>query len=137
MAALAQEITAEIDQEILASLRSLATTGETYNQAAVSGGGLDFEKDNSDHYDLVSTITIAENGGFCLAVVVDQETVTDNMILSKDSNDHIKIADANTFRIIANDDTQTTTNFKFDSHLLRDWWMLLGIPTRHRHHVAV
>ena len=37
MAALAQEITAEIDQEILASLRSLATTGETYNQAAVSG----------------------------------------------------------------------------------------------------
>ena len=38
MAALAQEITAEIDQEILASLRSLAGSGsETYNQAAVSG----------------------------------------------------------------------------------------------------
>ena len=37
MAALAQEITAEIDQEILASLRALATTAETYNQAAVSG----------------------------------------------------------------------------------------------------
>ena len=38
MAALAQEITAEIDQEILASLRSLAgTAGQTYNQAAVSG----------------------------------------------------------------------------------------------------
>ena len=37
MAALAQEITAEIDQEILASLRSLAATEETYNQAAVSG----------------------------------------------------------------------------------------------------
>jgi hypothetical protein len=38
MAALAQEITAEIDQEILASLRSLAGTGsETYNQATVSG----------------------------------------------------------------------------------------------------
>ena len=38
MAALAQEITAEIDQEILASLRTLAgTAGETYNQAAVSG----------------------------------------------------------------------------------------------------
>jgi len=37
MAALAQEITAEIDQEILASLRSLASTEETYNQAAVSG----------------------------------------------------------------------------------------------------
>jgi len=37
MAALAQEITAEIDQEVLGSLRSLAATEETYNQAAVSG----------------------------------------------------------------------------------------------------
>jgi len=38
MAALAQEITAEIDQEVLHSLRSLAGNAvETYNQAAVSG----------------------------------------------------------------------------------------------------
>ena len=37
MAALAQEITAEIDQEILGSLRTLAATEETFNQAAVSG----------------------------------------------------------------------------------------------------
>ena len=38
MAALAQEITAEIDQEILRSLRTLAgSASETYNQAAVSG----------------------------------------------------------------------------------------------------
>jgi hypothetical protein len=37
MAALAQEITVEIDQEILGSLRGLAATEETYNQAAVSG----------------------------------------------------------------------------------------------------
>ena len=38
MAALAQEITAEIDQEILASLRSLAGTAAlTYDQSAVSG----------------------------------------------------------------------------------------------------
>jgi len=37
MAALAQEITAEIDQEILSSLRSLATVEETYDQALVSG----------------------------------------------------------------------------------------------------
>jgi len=38
MAALAQEITAEIDQEVLASLTSLAGDNiETYNQAAVSG----------------------------------------------------------------------------------------------------
>jgi hypothetical protein len=37
MAALAQEITVEIDQEVLGSLRSLAATEETFNQAAVSG----------------------------------------------------------------------------------------------------
>ncbi len=37
MAALAQEITAEIDQEILFSLRTLAATEFTYNQATVSG----------------------------------------------------------------------------------------------------
>jgi len=37
MAALAQEITAEIDQEILASLRALASVELTYDQALVSG----------------------------------------------------------------------------------------------------
>ena len=37
MAALAQEITAEIDQEVLASLNALSTTVLTYDQAAVSG----------------------------------------------------------------------------------------------------
>ena len=37
MAALAQEITAEIDQEILLSLSTLATTEFTFNQATVSG----------------------------------------------------------------------------------------------------
>jgi hypothetical protein len=37
MAALAQEITAEIDQEILTSLRTLAGTTLTYDQGAVSG----------------------------------------------------------------------------------------------------
>jgi len=37
MAALAQEITVEIDQEILGSLRALSATEFTYNQATVSG----------------------------------------------------------------------------------------------------
>jgi hypothetical protein len=37
MAALAQEITAEIDQEVLSSLRALATVEETYDQSLVSG----------------------------------------------------------------------------------------------------
>jgi hypothetical protein len=37
MAALAQEITAEIDQEILISLRALASVEQTYDQSLVSG----------------------------------------------------------------------------------------------------
>jgi Major capsid protein Gp23 len=37
MAALAQEITAEIDQEILTSLRALASVEQTYDQSQVSG----------------------------------------------------------------------------------------------------
>ena len=37
MAALAQEITAEIDQEVINSLRALAADEEAFNQAAVSG----------------------------------------------------------------------------------------------------
>jgi hypothetical protein len=37
MAALAQEITAEIDQEVLSSLRALGSVEQTYDQAAVSG----------------------------------------------------------------------------------------------------
>jgi hypothetical protein len=37
MAALAQEITAEIDQEVLVSLRSLASVEQTYDQSLVSG----------------------------------------------------------------------------------------------------
>jgi hypothetical protein len=37
MAALAQEITAEIDQEVLQSLRALASVEETYDQSLVSG----------------------------------------------------------------------------------------------------
>lgn len=37
MAALAQEITAEIDQEILGSLRALSGTDQTYDQSLVSG----------------------------------------------------------------------------------------------------
>jgi hypothetical protein len=93
-----------------------ATQATESNQATVSGGGLDFEESDSDHYDLASTITIAENQGFCIAVVFNQESLGDNMILSKDSNDHIKIADAHTFRIITNDDTQVTTNFKFEGN---------------------
>ena len=58
MAALAQEITVEIDQEILASLRSLAGNSYNYNQAAVSGTAT-FVGD--EHAALAVTINRAAN----------------------------------------------------------------------------
>ena len=91
-----------------------ATQATEGNQAAVSGGGLDFTPGNSDHYDLASTITIAENQGFCMAVVIDQETVSNNTILSKDTDDQIQIKTNGRFSFRANDDTDTTTNFDVD-----------------------
>ena len=58
MAALAQEITVEIDQEILASLRSLAGSTYSYNQATVSGTAT-FVGD--EHAALAVTINRAAN----------------------------------------------------------------------------
>jgi len=58
MAALAQEITVEIDQEILASLRSLAGNTYNYNQATVSGTAT-FVGD--EHAALAVTINRAAN----------------------------------------------------------------------------
>lgn len=92
-----------------------ATQATEANQAAVSGGGLDFEETESDHYDLTSTITIAENGGFCLAVVVDMETVSNNTLFSKGANEQIKIVNGTEFLFKADDDTTTSTLFVFPS----------------------
>ena len=92
-----------------------ATQGTEGNQAAVSGGGLDFEEDNSDHYDLASTITIAENGGFCVAFVVEMESVSNNTLFSKGGNEQIKIVNGTEFFFKADDDTTTSTLFVFPS----------------------
>jgi len=88
-----------------------ATQSSEANQATVSGGGLDLEQGDSAHYDLTSTITIAQNQGFCIAIVMDQESVSNNTIFSKDADDQIQIVNLNRFRIKTNDDTVTTTNF--------------------------
>ena len=87
------------------------TTAE--NQAAVSGGGLDFEKDNSNHYDLQSAITIANQGGFCLAVVIDLETL-DGTLLGKDAFDQIRFSSATDLRF-RSDTNDVTTTFVFPS----------------------
>jgi hypothetical protein len=85
------------------------------NRATVSGGGLDFEESQSDHYDLTSTITIAENGGFCVAFVVDMESVSNNTLFSKGGNEQIKIVNGTEFFFKADDDTATSTVFVFPS----------------------
>jgi len=89
------------------------TQSTEVNQATVSGGGLDFEASESDHYDLTNTITIGVNGGFCLAVVVELENLS-GVVLSKDANDQFRFVDATTFRF-KSDTTDTTTSFVFES----------------------
>jgi hypothetical protein len=87
-----------------------ATQSTEANQADVSSGGLDFEQGDSDHYDLTSTITIAQNQGFCVAIVMDTETSTNNFIFSKDNSDQIQIGNNSTFTIKTNDPSDITTN---------------------------
>ena len=80
------------------------------NQATVSGGGLDFEEGESDHYDLASTITIAQNQGFCVAIVMDTDTATNNFIFSKDADDQIQIVNGQTFSVKTNAPSAIVTN---------------------------
>jgi hypothetical protein len=87
-----------------------ATQGTGANQAAVSGGGLDFTPGDSDHYDLTSAITIAQNQGFCVAIVMDTETSTNNFIFSKDADDQLQIGNAQTFVVKTNAPSAIVTN---------------------------
>ena len=68
-----------------------ATQSTGGNQAAVSGGGLDFEEDNTDHYDLASKITVSANHNFIVGFVVTPENPADNrnVILGDDNNEFI------------------------------------------------
>ena len=87
------------------------------NQATVSGGGLDFERDNSDHYDLTSSIAIADQGGFCLAIVVTLETAdSDNSIFSDTGNELIKFAATNKFKLNMNNPSNETATLQYDSN---------------------
>ena len=92
-----------------------ATQSSTGDMALLSNGGLDFEESDSDHYDLASDITIAQNGGFCVAFVVEMESVTNNTLFSKGGNEQIKIVNGTEFFFKADDDTTTSTLFVFES----------------------
>jgi len=86
-----------------------ATQGTSGNQAAVSGGGLDFEEDNSDHYDLANMITVAEDGGFACAWVMETESATSNTILSDTANETIQVQNSSKIRLFTNDPGNVTT----------------------------
>ena len=93
-----------------------ATQSTESDQAAVSGGGLDFDG-TSDFYEFQNEITIADNGGFCLAFVIDLDNVTNNTIVGQQgSNDTIRITDAQTLTFITTNPSSTniTTNFVAD-----------------------
>jgi len=100
-----------------------ALQGTEGSRATVSGGGLDFERSESDYYDL-STITIAANQGFCLAIVLETESASGGTILSKDASDQFRIVDVNTLRF-KSDTTDTTTNFVVSSAFANGSKMLL------------
>ena len=93
-----------------------ATQATEGNQAAVSGGGLDFEADNSDHYDLASSISISQNGGFCMAIVFTRESSTAQAIFSDSSNEQLSLqGGGTTFRLKSNDPGNITTDAVFAS----------------------
>ena len=76
-----------------------ATQATAGNQASVtSDGGLDFERDNSDHYDFTK-IDIADNQGFCIALVLTRESNTAGGLLSDSSAEMVQITNSNKIRI--------------------------------------
>jgi len=93
-----------------------ATQSSEGARAAVSGGGLDFERDNSDHYDLTTKIDIAEDQGFCIAIVVTRESDTSGCLFSDDASELFQINNTTTFRVktrnnTAGEDTVTDAVF--------------------------
>ena len=81
------------------------------NQAVVdTGGGLDFEKDNSHHYDLTTKIDISDNQGFCIAMVLTRESNVAGGLLSDSATEMVQITNSTTIRIkTKNGSNETTT----------------------------
>jgi hypothetical protein len=80
-----------------------ASQSSESNQAAVSGGGLDFESGDNDHYDLTSSIGISYAGGFCMAIVVTRESTIAHSVLSDSSEELLQFQNGTTsFRLKTN-----------------------------------
>ncbi len=89
-----------------------AVQGTSGDQAAVSGGGLDFEQSEGDHYDFAdSPITIpaanGSTGGYILAMVVNIESYdgTQNGFLSSATDNFLEFQTDDKFRLNYNGTT--------------------------------
>jgi hypothetical protein len=71
-------------------------------RAEFSGGGLDFEEGEYDHYNLTSSVAIADEGGFCVAWVMDTESNTNNTLISDSADETIRIQNASKIRVLTN-----------------------------------
>ena len=109
-----------------------ASNSSDANCAEIDSGALDFEESQDDFYNLVQTVTVPQNGGFCLAVVLEQETNSANTILSKasSSNDFIAIHDATTFKFKASTGSVVETEFVFDPPPFANSEKMLIVLTR-------
>ena len=83
------------------NLNHAAQANEDY-RANESDGGLDFEEGEYDHYNLTSSVAIADEGGFCVAWVMDTETQTNNTLISDSANETIRIQNASKIRVLTN-----------------------------------
>ena len=86
------------------------------NQATVSGGGLDFESTQSDHYDLTSSISTGYRSGFCMAIVFQRESTSVQCIFSDSSNESLQFqGNTTTFRFRANTGSEGAQNITTDA----------------------
>ena len=87
------------------------------NRAAVSGGGLDFERTEEDHYDLETKIDIADNAGFCVAFVVTRESENAGCLFSDGTAELLQFQSATTFRVkcVNTSGTSTVTDAVFSA----------------------
>tara|TARA_R100001015_G_C4584428_1_gene140509 strand:- start:34 stop:777 length:744 start_codon:yes stop_codon:yes gene_type:complete len=98
-----------------------ATQSTTNNQGVVTNGGIDFEEDdpgNNVHetfYGLASSVVIADEGGFCIAWVMDTESSTNNTLISDSTQETIRIQNASKIRVMTDAPTDLTSILHADS----------------------
>ena len=107
-----------------------AIQGTSGNQAVVADGGLNFDG-SDDHYDL-STITVVNDSAFCLAIVLNQDTVANNTILSKTANEVISIKDTQTIEFKTNGAGNVTTELVVPNGTFTAEQLLLIVLNRDR-----